>query len=931
MPESLESRFFSLPIPCVRLKNLDVSFKLADKSFSASAVVEVSKEKPEDILQQLFYIQASVTMKSSVTEKKRVFSGRFEGMLCIKEHQIDILYEFGGKEADVIEGSWSYQKEKSDFTLVSLLEAFGVKETLPVIEELSLGIQSIQLRYEISKKNLGIIVSSSTFGKVILQISDTDYQVEVQFKDKISLSQLPIVGTNLKLFDAFSIEGLCLTASSRGDKSRQIESGVALSGDICGEPFVLQLYHPENDGDNFCTRQNSQICMTKWFELNKSFKILKLSRVGVGFRDNRITFLLDAMITASPVSLSLMELGLGIGLSGIVSVGFYLSGLGVDFNNDQLSMHGAFLKSKKDTEESYDGSLKIRFGDFGLLAFGSYTGDSLLVFALINTPIGGPPAFFVTGISAGFGYNQSLRLPKVTEIKDFPLVGGAMGTIPEGTMLTRMKKYITPMANQNFLAAGVEFTSFEMAKSFALLSISFGQRLEVSVLGISDISIPPEVKGNKTPIAFAQLSLKMCFSPDSGLFSLIAQLTSESYVLSKDCELTGGFAFYFWFGKEHKGDFVITLGGYHSAYKKPEHYPDIPRLEFQWKVSGHLQIGGEIYFALTPSVLMAGGRLGIVYQKGALKAWFVAKADFYIRWKPFYYDIRVGVSIGASYRVETFFLRHTFTIELAADVHLWGPDFSGSARISWFIISFTVSFGDGAAPKIPTVDWNEFKTSFLPKAQRLAVKIVSAVPCTSVLSDADREVVYQGGEQLGVRPMGENKKLSSALFVQITDSGGRPVECHWELVSENLPTALWNLEDTGTELICDVVSGVILTPVFQDTMFFPKGEEDYIDLEKLSVYSAEKRDFVWCDAWHCQQVLQEDSISYFIQTVMSGDVQKKRNQLLKEWEQDGYSFGYEIDLGQFQRDAQSIFNEEIALAEFPKTLWSEKNGGMTWE
>ncbi len=114
-------------------------------------------------------------------------------------------------------------------------------------------------------------------------------------------------------------------------------------------------------------------------------------------------------------------------------------------------------------------------------------------------------------------------------------------------------------------------------------------------------------------------------------------------------------------------------------------------------------------------------------------------------------------------------------------------------------------------------------------------------------------------------------------------------------------------------------------------MFFPKGEEDYIDLEKLSVYSAEKRDFVWCDAWHCQQVLQEDSISYFIQTVMSGDVQKKRNQLLKEWEQDGYSFGYEIDLGQFQRDAQSIFNEEIALAEFPKTLWSEKNGGMTWE
>jgi len=959
----------SLPIPCVRLKNLDVSFKLADKSFSASAVVEVSKEEPEDILHKLFYIQASVRMESSIADKKRVFSGCFEGMLCIKEHQIDILYEFGGKEADVIKGEWSYQEGESDFMLVSLLEAFGVKEMPPVIEELSLGIRSIQLRYEISKKNMDITVNSSTFEKVILQISDTDYQAELQFRDRISLSQLPIVGTNLKLLDTFSIESLCLTASSRGDKSRQIESGVALSGNICSEPFVLQLYHPENDVGNSYTRRESQLCMTKWFELNKSFKILKLSRVGVGFRDNRITFLLDAMITAAPVSLSLMGLGLGIGLSDTVSVGFYLSGLGIDFNNDQLSIHGAFLKSNTDTEESYDGSLKIRFGDFGLLAFGSYTGDSLLVFGLINTPIGGPPAFFVTGISAGFGYNQNLRLPEVTEIKDFPLVGGAMGTIPEGTMLTRMKEYITPMANQNFLAAGVEFTSFEMAKSFALLTVSFGQRLEVSLLGISNISIPPEVKDNKTPIAFAQLSLKMCFSPDSGLFSLIAQLTSESYVLSKDCKLTGGFAFYFWFGKEHKGDFVITLGGYHPSYKKPEHYPDIPRLGFQWKASGHLQIGGEIYFALTPSVLMAGGRLSIVYQKGALKAWFVAKADFYIRWKPFYYDIQVGVSIGVSYRVETFFLRHTFTVELAADVHLWGPDFSGSARISWFIISFTVSFGDSAARKIPTVDWSEFKTSFLPKAQSgvsddslqplsvtiadglrnqkeagadtrpivfsdtLVVKIVSAVPCTCVRLGAEKEVVYQGGGQLGVRPIGENKKLSSALSVQITDSDGNPVECHWKLISENLPTALWSLKDTDTELICDVVSGVILTPVIHDTVFFPKGENDYIDLEKLSVYSAEKRDFVWCDAWHYQKVLQEDTISCFMKTVMSGEVVKKRNQLLEEWEQDGYSFGYEIDLGKFRRNAQSIFNEDIALAKFPKMSRSafEKNGGMVWK
>ncbi len=954
--EKLGAPIPPLSIPCVRLKNLDVRFKLADKSFSVSAVVELSKKEPEDILHKLFYIQADITMKSSVVDKKRSFSGQFAGKFCIEEHQIDILYQFGEKEADVIEGKWSYQKGESDFTLVSLLKAFGVKEIPPVICELSLGIQSIQLRYEISKKNMEITVNSSTYGEVILQVSDTDYRVEVHIKDKISLSHLPIVGTSLKLFDSFSIDSLCFIASSKEDKSRQIESGVALLGNICNEPFVLQLYHPENREnreDSFPARQESPIRMTKWFTLNKSYQIVKLSRVGVGFCDNKITFLLDAMITANPISLSLMELELGIGLSKPISIGFYLSGIGIDFNNDQLSVHGAFLKSGMGEEESYDGSLRIRFGNFGLLAYGSYTGNSLLVFGLINTPIGGPPAFFITGISAGFGYNQNLLLPKVTEIADFPLVGGAMGTISEGTMLTRMKEYITPMANQNFLAAGVEFTSFEMAKSFALLTASFGQRLEISMLGISNVSIPPNIKENKTPIAFAQLSLKMCFSPDSGLFSLIAQLTSESYVLSKDCKLTGGFALYFWFGNEHKGDFVITLGGYHPAYKKPEHYPDIPRLGFQWNVSRYLQICGELYFALTPSILMAGGRLNVVYQKGALKAWFVARADFYIRWKPFYYDTRVSVSIGASYRVETFFLRHTFTVELAADVHLWGPDFSGNARISWFIISFTISFGESTSPKIPTVDWNEFKTSFLPKVQSnaaddsiqplsvtiadglrsqketgndtrpvvysdtLALKIVSALPCTSVHTGLEKKTIYQGDNQLGVRPMGENKRLSSVLSVQVTGADGQPVECHCELISENLPAALWSLKDTEAELIHNVVSGVLLTPVFYESVYFPKGENDYIDLGKLSVYSAEKREFTWYDTWCYQQVVMEDTISYFMQTVMNGEVRQKRNQLLKEWKQDGYSFDYEIKLEQFQKNAQSIFNEEIALAKFP--------------
>jgi len=33
---------------------------------------------------------------------------------------------------------------------------------------------------------------------------------------------------------------------------------------------------------------------------------------------------------------------------------------------------------------------------------------------------------------------------------------------------------------------------------------------------------------------------------------------------------------------------VITLGGYHPAFQKPTHYPEVPRLGLNWNVTSHL-------------------------------------------------------------------------------------------------------------------------------------------------------------------------------------------------------------------------------------------------------------------------------------------------------------------------------------------------------
>jgi hypothetical protein len=129
-----------------------------------------------------------------------------------------------------------------------------------------------------------------------------------------------------------------------------------------------------------------------------------------------------------------------------------------------------------------------------------------------------------------------------------------------------------------------------------------------------------------------------------------------------------------------------------------------------------VEVKGGCYFALTPSCVMAGGSLSLTYSSGNLSAWFDAYADFLARWRPFYFEADIGVSIGASYRVDVLFIHHTFTIELGANLSMHGTPVGGSAHVHWYIISFTVPFGDDAAPaELP--DWTAFDEAFLPQHQ----------------------------------------------------------------------------------------------------------------------------------------------------------------------------------------------------------------------
>ncbi|HAT12815.1 MAG TPA: hypothetical protein DCS91_03735 [Microcoleaceae bacterium UBA11344] len=469
-----------------------------------------------------------------------------------------------------------------------------------------------------------------------------------------------------------------------------------------------------------------------WFKIQKTFGPVHFERVGVQYKDAAIGFLLDASLSLAGLSLSLDGLSVNSPLSKF-DPHFDLKGIGIDYKGgESLEIGGAFLRTTRNGIEQYDGAAIIKFNVKGkaltLSAIGSYAyfegHPSLFIYALLNYPLGGPSFFFVTGLAAGFGYNRALKVPTIEQVATFPLVAEAVNPPPSGSNLdqatrlteelTKLQNYIPPETGQIFLAIGVKFTSFKLIDAFVLLTIAFGHRFELNILGLATLIAPPDVGAGVPPVAQAQLALKASFLPAEGFLGIIAQLTPNSYIFSQACHLTGGFAFYSWFApSEHEGDFVLTLGGYHPLFKVPDYYPKVPRLSLNWQVSPELYIKADAYFALTASALMVGGNLQATWNSGSLRAWFNAKADFIIAWKPYYYDISIYVDMGVSYTYHVFGTHH-ITVELGANLHIWGPEFTGIAHIHLWIISFDVRFGNSAAQAPTPIDWKTFKNSFLP-------------------------------------------------------------------------------------------------------------------------------------------------------------------------------------------------------------------------
>jgi uncharacterized protein DUF6603 len=355
---------------------------------------------------------------------------------------------------------------------------------------------------------------------------------------------------------------------------------------------------------------------------------------------------------------------------------------------------------------------------------------TFFVFAMLNAASGsgitvGPIQF--TGIALGYGYNRRLKVPKIEDVADFPLVQMVMGEggfqkdetelitqlgkpleDPVG-MLAKMKDHIVAERGQQFACGGVRFTIGGVIDCFALLVVQWGGgEFEISLLGLARFRHTRDASAK--PICYVEMQVLMSLKPSEGTFKLQALLTSNSWILHTDCKLTGGFALFVWFGGQHKGDLVITLGGYHPKFRRPEHYPIVPRLGLNWTVNNNLLIKGGVYLAITPSCLMVGGKLEATFNSGRISAWFTVYLDVIVSWQPLYFEAEIGISL----RVEAAFFLTALKVTIGASIVMWGPPVGGIAYIDLVVVSFAIDFGT-AKPKEPELigTWQQFCHNFL--------------------------------------------------------------------------------------------------------------------------------------------------------------------------------------------------------------------------
>lgn len=555
-----------------------------------------------------------------------------------------------------------------------------------------------------------------------------------------------------------------------------------------------------------------------WWEIDREFGPLDVQRLGVRVlpADPSVALLLDATFGLAGLEVTVDDFGVELPLRTIHRPDTWeltLGGLGVHFEQEGIVISGALRRKDPNT---YAGAAIVKLFDFELSAIGEYSKKpdytSLFVFAKLGAPLGGPPAFFVTGIAAGFGYNRAFEVPAdLGRLAQHPLLGVMSGAMSTSEALDRVDTALPARRGSHWVAAGVTFTSFVFIEGQALAYVLIDDAVTIGLIGKAGFELPMGL-----PLLSVELAIEAAIRIGPDPFVMVrAQLTDNSWLLSRDCKLTGGFAFAAWF---ERGDSVLTIGGYHPAFRKPSHYPDVPRVGFRWQVGGGIVAKGGIYFALTPREVMGGASVHVSGKWGPARAWLDVGIDGLLGWDPFYYDFSFRAEVG----VEVDLWLFSFGGSVGVRVRIRGPKFGGRATVSVGPVDFTIRFGADDAPRKEKLPLHTFVKGHLGASQATAsggrvvapglteVEVVEGNAAEG--QDADETPLRLGIEfrlrvrtkipasqvrykPVGVMPGGRGGRQLTPTWQVVHDSGAmKPLDFHEDV--DFVPSQVADVEST---------------------------------------------------------------------------------------------------------------------------------------
>lgn len=495
-----------------------------------------------------------------------------------------------------------------------------------------------------------------------------------------------------------------------------------------------------------------------WLPIRKGFGPLYVDQIGLGAQSDEteglqsISLLFDGSVTIAGLAASVDDLELIYrtdrgGLLDSASWGVDLAGLGISADLSGISLAGGLRKFGETPDIEYVGMIAARFAVYGLSIYGGYASTSddqgrYTAFFAVGSflgPIGGAPAFFLTGIGGGFGINRDLVPP--TDLGDFGDFVLIQALDPAADLPTDVIAYLEEVRNtfpairgKFWFAAGISFTSFALVDGIAVVAVEFGNGFELSIFGLARMALPRP----QFALVSIELGLLARFSTEEGVIWIQAQLTDNSWLLHPSARLTGGFAYVSWFKGPNRGQFVLTLGGYHPNFDA-EGYPVVPRLGYNWSVSSNIVIKAENYFALTSEAIMGGGLFEASAKFGPVFASLGWGGNAIVYFDPFRYEADAYARISAGIRIKTWFGTIKLSFTLSAEIQVAGPEFHGKARIKIGPIDVTVKFGKQGDPPIQYISWVDFSAKYLELASGNLAEALSGIAGRGALPPASND------------------------------------------------------------------------------------------------------------------------------------------------------------------------------------------------